>query len=334
MNALSKIGAKMGTALMRCKPVAKVARKVSKNKPEIMAVSSGILIVGAFAWAIYEAVGLKDTLDETSDTVKAVEASYERELAQEDLTEEKRTDIQKEYKKELTKARFKGVMKVGKKFVLPTVTLAVGMGVGAKGFKLLRARNIMLGTALKGSQEAYKFYRENVRADLGEEADRKYAHGIVGEKEIEEVVKDEKGNETKVKKKVPVARTIPNNPWRFEYSDTWFNTCQESSDSNIFFLKCQAEYFTKQLNDHGERGISMYDVLVHCGYKFDVLKESLSPKEYKKRMDFLRNNGWWKGSGGDGFVDLGVYRDINEPAIMRRSNVVFIEMNCDGPLFE
>ena len=172
MNALSKIGAKMGTALMRCKPIAKAARKVSKNKPEIMAVSSGILIVGAFAWAIYEAVGLKDTLDETSDTVKAVEASYERELAQEDLTEEKRTDIQKEYKKELTKARFKGVMKVGKKFVLPTVTLAVGMGVGARGFKLLRARNIMLGTALKGSQEAYKFYRENVRADLGEEADR------------------------------------------------------------------------------------------------------------------------------------------------------------------
>ena len=153
-------------------------RKDNKNQPELLAVSGGVLIVAAFGWA---AVGLKDTLVETSDTVKAVEESYNAELEKEDLTEEQKTDIQKEFKHELTKARFKGVMKVGKKFVLPTMTLVVGMGLGTKGFKVLKARNVVLGTALKGTQEAYKFYRENVREDLGKEADLKYARGIVGE---------------------------------------------------------------------------------------------------------------------------------------------------------
>lgn len=328
MNAIAKLGERTGRALMRCKPVAKVVAKASKNKPEILAVSGGFLIVAAFGWAIYEAVGLKDTLVETSDTVKAVEDSYQAELNKE-LSDEQRNDIEKEYKKELTKARFKGVMKVGKKFVLPTATLVVGMGLGTKGFKVLRARNVVLGTALKGTQEAYKFYRENVREDLGKEADMKYARGIIGEKEIEETITDENGKEKKVKSKVPVVKDFES-PWRFEFSDTWFRTFQDSSDSNLFFIGCEEEWWNHELDRYGETGISMYEVLKHMGYKFEVLKDGLDAKQYRKRIDFLRNNGWSKGD----CVDLGRFNAINEPAVKRQSDICWIEMNGVRPLYE
>ena len=328
MNAIAKLGERTGRALMRCKPVAKVVAKASKNKPEILAVSGGFLIVAAFGWAIYEAVGLKDTLVETSDTVKAVEDSYQAELDKE-LSDEQRNDIEKEYKKELAKARFKGVMKVGKKFVLPTATLIVGMGLGTKGFKVLRARNVVLGTALKGTQEAYKFYRENVREDLGKEADMKYARGIIGEKEIEETITDENGKEKKVKSKVPVIKDFES-PWRFEFSDTWFRTYQNSSDSNLFFIGCEEEWWNHQLDHYGEAGVSMYEVLKHLGYKFEVLKDGLDAKQYRKRIDFLRTNGWSKGSR----IDLGRFNAINEPAVKRQSDVCWIEMDGVRPLYE
>ena len=323
MGALSKAGTNVGKALMRCKPIAKMTRIMAKNKPEILAISGGIMILGAFGWAIYEAVGLKETLIETSDTVKAVEEAY---------TEEEKVEKEKEYRKEITRARVKGVMKVGKKFVGPTVCLAVGMGLGTKGFKVLKARNVMLGTALKGTEEAYKFYRNNVREDLGKEADLKYARGIVGEKEIEEIIKDKDGNNVKVKSKVPVVKEQPNNPWRFEYSDTWFSSYQDSAESNLFFLKCEQKWWNHELERYPYTGVSMYDILKHIGYKFEVLQEGMTPKQFKERINFLRMNGWRKGSGGDDIIDFGLFREINEAVIKRQSDVVWIEFNCDGPL--
>jgi hypothetical protein len=220
-------------------------------------------------------------------------------------------------------------MKVGKKFVLPTMTLVVGMGLGTKGFKVLKARNVVLGTALKGTQEAYKFYRENVREDLGKEADLKYARGIVGEKEIEETVTDENGKEKKVKSKVPVIKDFES-PWRFEFSDTWFRTFQDSSDSNLFFIGCEEDWWNHELDRYGEAGISMYEVLKHMGYKFEVLKDGLDAKQYRKRIDFLRSNGWANGS----HIDLGRFNAINEPAIKRQSDICWIEMNGVRPLYE
>lgn len=324
----------MTKSLMRCKPIVKITRKISKNKPEIMAVSGGVMILAAFGWAIYEAVGLKDTLIETSDKVQAVEDGYSQKL-QKEMPDEQRKDVEKQYKKDLTAARIEGAWLVGKRFVGPTVTLIIGMGLGTKGFKILRARNVFLGTALKSTEEAYKFYRNNVREDLGADADLKYARGIIGEKEISKTVIDENGKEVTVSEKVPIAKK-QDNPWRFEFSDTWFRTYTGNTDSDLFFIKCEQEWWNHELNNTstGVAGISMYDILHHMGYKFEVNKEGMTPKQFREFIDFLRSYGWRKGSKGDGYIDLGIYRAINEPAIRRMSDVVWVEMNCDGPLLE
>ena len=338
MIQLAKIPARMTKALMRCKPIAKLSAKLSRNKPEILVISGGIMILTAFGWAIYEAVTMKDVLEETSDRVKAVEAEYEtRKAACENGPEVEK--IEKEYRKELTVTRAKGAAKVGGRFVGPMITLMVGMGCGFQSVRILRARNIFLGTAVKGYQEFIKFYRGNVKEDLGEAADFKYAHGVIGEKTIERTEKDKDGNEVKTSYTLPVLKgddrkdhLDESNPWRFVFSEDWFDSWKENTDLNLFFLKCEQEWWNYEFNACDS--VSMYEVLKHLRFNFKMMQEHLGKRKYAKWEHFVRNWGWKKGSGGDGFIDLGLYRAINEPAIKRQTDVIFIEMNCDGPICE
>lgn len=327
--SLAKIGTKVGKNLMQCKPIAKVAMKVNKNKPEILAVSGGVLVLAAFGWAIYEAVNVKDVMEESTAKVNDIQAEFDA------RPEEEKVVLAKEHGKKIKLAKAEGVWKVSRRFVGPAVTLLVGMGLSTKGFRVLRARNVVLGGALKSTEEAYKFYRENVRQDLGREADLKYAHGVVGEKEIEEKSVDDNGNEIIKKTKVPVVKDglpIKGNPWRFEFSENWFGSWQDDVERNITLLKISQEWWNHELERYGD--VSMYDVLKHLHFKFEVLKDGMTKDQYREYIYFLRRYGWRKGSNGDGFIDFGIYRTINEPAIKRQSDVVWIEFNVDGPLDE
>jgi len=326
---LAKVGAKIGRNLMRCKPVAKVVMKVNKNKPEILAASGGVLVLVAFGWAIYEAVNVKDVMEESTAKVNDIQAEFDA------RPEEEKVVLAKEHGKKIRLAKAEGIWKVSRRFAGPALTLIVGMGLSTKGFSVLRARNVMLGGALKSTEEAYKFYRENVRQDLGKDADFKYAHGIVGEKEIEEKSVDANGNEVVKKTKLPVIKDdlkLAASPWRFEFCEDLFYSWKDDTDSNLAFLKMAQEWWNHELERYGD--VSMYDILKYLHYNFDLRKQTMTKQQYRDFIYFLRRYGWRKGSEGDGFIDFGIFRAINEPAIKRMSDVIWIEFNCDGPLDE
>lgn len=329
MNGAAKLLGKAGRRLMKCPPIAKAVVKVSHNKPEIMAIGGGVLIIVGFVEAIRGGMKLNDTMAESAAKVEAVEEKQTQELSAENLTEEQKAAIIKTYGKELSKERADGVWKVAKLFLLPSGLLVAGLVLIGQGHQILRKRNVVLASALKGTEEILKFYRGNVIEAEGEEADQKYMRGIIGEKEIETVTKDEDGKEKKVKRKVPIVKG-GRNKWRFEFSETWFGSWNDDTEHNLFFLKLAQDWWNHELDRNGE--VSMYEVLKYLQYKFEINKESMNSKEYREWMTFLRNYGWRKGCGGDGFIDFGLYRAINEPAMTRRSDVVFIEFNCDGNL--
>lgn len=329
MNGLTRLIGKAGRQMMRCKPIAKVVVKASQNKPELMAIGGGIAVVTGFILAIRGGMKVNDAMAAGAAKVEAIEDKQKVELSAENLTEEQKTAIIKACGKELNRARAEGVWEVAKLFILPGGLLAVGLVLIGGGHRILQKRNVVLAGALKGSQEMLKFYRENVIADQGKEADEKYMHGIIGEKEIDAVETDKNGEKKVVKTKVPVVRN-KKNPWRFEFSETWFRSWENDTEWNLFFLKCAEDWWNRELDRNGE--VSMYEVLKYLQYRFDIEKEGLSDKEYRDRMTFLRNYGWRKGCGGDDFVDFGLYRAINEPAIARKSDIVYIEFNCDGNL--
>ena len=326
---ISKVFNRVGKNMMKCKPIAKAMTKINKNKPEILAVGGGICIIAAFGWAIYEAVTMKDILVESSNKVKGIEIARDAELAAEDITEEKKAAVIKRSNKDLMAARIDGAVGVAKKIVGPSILLGVGMKMGTDGFRILRARNLILGGALKSTEDILKFYRSNVREQLGDDADKKFLRGVTGEQTIEEVKTDAAGNETTVKTTVPVVKNS-NNPWRFQFNEDNFDSWQEDTDLNLFYLKCEQDWWNHEYQNNDI--VTLYEILKHMRFKFDKVKAKMSKKEYREFLDFLRNYGWWKGSKGDGFVDFGIYRAINEAAVRRTSDVIFVEFNCDGCL--
>ena len=329
MNGVMKLLGKAGRHMMKCKPIAKVVVKASQNKPELMAISGGLMVLTAFGLTIRSAMKLEKTMNASSEKAEAVENRKTQELAADNLTEEQKTAIIKACDKDLAMARADGVWQVAKLFILPSGLLVAGLVLIGGGHHILRKRNVVLASALKATEETLKFYRGNVIADQGKEADLKYMRGIIDDKELESVVVNEDGKEKKVKRRVPVVKG-QKNPWRFEFSDTWFRSWEDDTDRNLFFLKCEQDWWNHELERNGE--VSMYEVLKHLGYKFEIEKEGVTAKEYRDRMTFLRNYGWRKGCGGDDFIDFGLYRAINEAAISRQSDVVWIEFNCDGNL--
>lgn len=322
--------AKVARQAVKIKPVARLLAKCSKNKPEIMAIGGGALVIWAFVEAIRGGMKVQAVMEETADNVEKIEEKYNDQLKHCEENDILPTVILEDKAKELTKARREGTWKVVRLFMLPSGLLVVGMVLIGGGHHILRKRNVVLGTALKGTEEVLKHYRENVVADQGEEADLKYMRGVIDGKDVETVIVDEDGKEKKVKRRVPVVKGQKGNPWRFEFSDAYFSTYEEDTDRNLFFLKCEEDWWNNELERHGE--VNMYEVLKHLGYKFEVLKASCrNNEEYRERMTFLRNYGWRKGCG-DGFVDFGLYRAINEAAVRRQSDIVFIEFNCAGNL--
>lgn len=326
---LSGVASRVGKNLMRCKPIAKAVRKVSKNKPEILAVSGGIFIIVAFGWAIYEAVTVKDALEESTEKVKAVEAKQKAAMENEDISEEEKTQIIADTRKEIREARVEGAVVVAKRFVGPMAMLVIGLKMGRDGFKIIRAENLFLAGALRKKEDLFNFYRGNVKQDLGEEADKKYMRGVTGEQVIEEKKTDDNGKEKTVKTKIPVIKDN-DNPWRFKFDEENFDSWQDDSELNLFYLKCEQDWWNHEYNQHDF--VSMYEILKHMRYRFDKAKARMTKKEWAAFMDFLRNYGWWKGSNGDGYIDFGVYRAINEAAVRRLSDDIYVEFNCDGCL--
>ena len=329
MNGFGRLLGKAGRQMMKCKPVAKVVVKISQNKPELMAITGGIAVLTAFGLTIRAAMKLEKTMNASSEKVEAVQERKTQELAVENLTEEDKAAIIRACDKDLAKARADGVWQVAKLFILPSGLLVAGLVLIGGGHRILRKRNVVLASALKATEETLKFYRGNVIADQGKEADLKYMRGIIGNEEVESVVVKDDGTEKKVRRKTPVVKG-KGNPWRFEFSDTWFSSYEDDTETNLFFLQCEEKWWNHELERNGE--VSMYEVLKHLGYRFEIEKEGVTNKEYRDRMTFLRNYGWRKGCGGDDFIDFGLYRAINEAAIARKSDVVWIEFNCDGNL--
>jgi hypothetical protein len=315
--------------MMKCKPVAKVMVAASRNKPEILAVTGGVAVVTAFVLAIRGGTKVKAVMAKGAEKVEAVEARKMQELSVEDLTEEQKADILKACGKDLKMARADGVWQVAKLFLLPSGLLVIGLVLIGGGHHILKKRNVVLAGLAEGYKTLLTNYRKNVVQAEGEEVDQKYLHDVIGEKDIEKVIVGEDGKEKKVKKRVAVVNA-KKNPWRFEFSDTWFWSYVEDTERNLFFLKCEEDWWNHELDRNGE--VSMYEVLKHLGYKFDLEKEGVSNQEYRDRMTFLRNYGWRKGCGGDDFIDFGLYRAINEAAMKRQSDTVWLEFNCDGNL--
>ena len=201
--------------------------------------------------AILGGVGIGLTVRATFKSVPIVEEAKEdlkaiRLVREEKSEEEYPTKV---YRKELTNIYVSNGKKIAKNYILPFSFLAAayGSGYGAyHGFKTVVAEKTAEAANATATailfKKAYDTYRKNVKDDLGEEADRKYAYGIE-EKEIIDIEVDEKGKEKKVKKKAKFSRNL--SPFAVVFDSFCPN---HSKDPNMSFkyLKDFEQYLQDQ----------------------------------------------------------------------------------------
>lgn len=145
---------------------------------------------------------------------------------------------------------------------------AIGFGLASvtcvlASHNIIRQRNVALAAAYATIDNGFKEYRGRVIERFGEELDRELKYNIKA-KEIEEIVTDENGEETVVKKTIEVAE--PN--IYSMYARCFDETCiawERDSEMNLYFLRQVEQWATEKLRRQGH--LTLNEVYEKLGFQ-------------------------------------------------------------------
>lgn len=212
----------------------------------------------------------------------------------------------------------KGIAKIGKLY-LPSIALgAAAVACLTSSHNQLQRRNAGLSAALAATERALDAYRSRVRDAYGEDQEMALWRG---EKEEKVPVLDDAGRETKSKKTIktgggysPYARV-----WGKDTSSEW---TPQAPEYNLAKLRSVQERATMILNSRGH--IFLNEVHDELGLDRTAAGAVV---------------GWLseKYGGRDGFVDLGVLRQGNDPEwldfVTGREDHILLDFNVDGEIW-
>lgn len=288
--------------------------KFKKHSPEILAIAGVVGIVASGVMACKASTKLSGVIEETKEQLDQVHDYVEKNGFSDKYTEE---DSKKDTAIIYTQTAVKLVKLYGPAVILGTLSITAMLTSN----KILRKRNIALAAAYTTVDKAFKDYRGRVIERFGEELDRELKYNLET-KEIEEVVTDENGEETTVKK--TVMAMDPNDI--SEYARFFDESCPNWSKSpfyNATFLKHQQNYAN--------------DLLKSQGYLFlnEVYKMLGIPATPAGQVV-----GWIydeKNPVGDNFVDFGLYDSKDEDKrlfINGHERTILLDFNVDGNILD
>lgn len=288
--------------------------KFKKHSPEILAVAGVVGIVASGVMACKASTKLSGVIEETKEQLDQVHDYVEKNGFSDKYTEE---DSKKDTAIIYTQTAIKLVKLYGPAVILGTLSITAMLTSN----KILRKRNIALAAAYTTVDKAFKDYRGRVVERFGEELDRELKYNLKS-KEIEEIVTDENGEETTVKKTVKAMN--PNDISEYaRFFDESCSSWNKSQFHNQMFLKQQQNYAN--------------DLLKAQGYLFlnDVYKMlGMDVAPYGQVVGWIYDE---KNPVGDNFVDFGLY-DLNDEAkrlfINGRERTILLDFNVDGNILD
>ena len=288
--------------------------KFKKHSPEILAVAGVVGIVTSGIMACKASTKLSGVIEETKEQLDQVHDYVEKNGFSDKYTEE---DSKKDTAIIYTQTAVKLVKLYGPAVILGTLSITAMLTSN----KILRKRNIALAAAYTTVDKAFKDYRGRVVERFGEELDRELKYNLKS-KEIEEVVTDENGEETTVKKTVKAMN--PNDISEYaRFFDESCSSWNKSQFHNQMFLKQQQNYAN--------------DLLKAQGYLFlnDVYKMlGMDVAPYGQVVGWIYDE---KNPVGDNFVDFGLY-DLNDEAkrlfINGQERTILLDFNVDGNILD
>jgi hypothetical protein len=282
---------------------------LQKSSPQVMFVGGVAAGLGATVLACRSTLKLSDVLSEAEDLKFKAQELHE---ASEKTDSVEYTD--KQYAKDLTVIKVKTILNVTKLYAPAAGLAMISVALLTGSHVTLNRRNASLTAAYAATDQAFNQYRERVREQLGEDADRDLRYGT---REDKETVEGEDGKK-KVVKLTRVGEGQPSQYSRFfdEYCGNWV----KNPEYNRIFLQAQQNYMNDLLQARGH---------VFLNEVYDALG--------MERSGAGAIVGWVIGKGGDDYIDFGIFDDASNPRVRDfvngRETSILCDFNVDGIVY-
>lgn len=290
--------------------------QLKKHSPEILVVTGIVGTVASAVMACKATLKVDEVKENTKEKIDKVHTALEKghtEAGEEYSVEDSKKDLTVIY------------AQTGIDFVKlygPSVVLG-GLSVASilAGHNILRKRNVALAAAYTAVDKSFKEYRGRVVERFGEALDKELKYNIKAQ-EVEEVITNEDGSETIVKKTVNVA-DLGNYS---DYAKFFDETCRgwtRDAEYNLMFLKDQQRFANDRLKSRGHLFLNeVYDMI------------GMDRTKAGNVVGWIYDE---KHPNGDNYVDFNIY-DIRSAATRRFVNgcekSILLDFNVDGEILE
>lgn len=290
--------------------------KIKKHSPEILLTAGTVGVVVSGVMACKATLKVNEIVNDAKqqiDTIHSVAADPD--MTEKYTAEDSKKDLAIVY----TQTAVKMIKLYGPSVGLGVVSL--GCMIGSN--RILSKRNVALAAAYTAVDKSFKEYRGRVIERFGKQLDKELRYNIKA-KEIEEVSKDENGNEVVKKEVVDVIEDDPNNysPYSIVFDDGnegW----DPDPERTKFFLIQQQNWANERLKAKGHLFLNeVYDMLG------------------ARRTKAGAQVGWVydeKNVVGDNYVDFGIFDTRRSKArdfVNGYEKVIVLDFNVDGYILD
>jgi hypothetical protein len=281
--------------------VAVAALKVRTGSPTLLFAAGVVGVVGTVVLASRATLKLSTILDETNDKLADVRSLQHKKYSEDDRTKDKVI---------VTAGAALSIAKL--------YAPAIGLGVLSiacltGSHHILSKRNAAVTAAYAALERGFREYRARVVNDQGVDKDRQYLYGIEKEKVTET---DADGNKKTVTRKVATG-VSPYGVLFHEGNPNW----QRFPEYNFLFLRAIQNMANDRLNSRGF--LLLNDVYDDLGVD---------------RTTAGCVVGWIRDGDGDGFVDFGIFDDLDtlrlHDFVTGREGELFLDFNVDGIVYD
>lgn len=294
----------------------KTGFKLKKHSPEILIVAGVAGVVTSAVMACKATTKLNGIMSKAKEDIDTIHKVIEHpEMVEEEYTEE-------DGKKDLAIVYTQTAVKLFKLYAP-----AVGLGILSitsilASNNILRKRNLALAAAYTAVDTSFKEYRNRVIKRFGKELDKELKYNIKA-KEVEEIVVDEDGKQTVVKKTINVSDPSGYSDYA-RFFDDGCTGWEKDAEYNLMFLKRQQQYANDVLHAKGHLFLNeVYDLL------------GIPRSKAGQVVGWVYDE---KHPVGDNFVDFGIYTDIhNEKArdfVNGYEKTILLDFNVDGNILD
>lgn len=294
----------------------KVGFTLKKHSPEIL-VATGI--VGGVASAIMACkatLKVDEVLEKHEEKVEKIHTAAETGIVPATGKEYNEEDM----KKDLAIVYVQTGVDFAKLYAPAVIIGGLSIAAVLTGHNIMRKRYIATAAAYAAVEKGFKEYRGRVVERFGEALDKELKYGIKAQ-EVDEIVVNEDGSESVVKKQTEVINPFNYSPYAICFDETCTGWTKDP-EFNKKFLIDQQRYANDLLKANG---------VVTLNEVFDMLGAA--------RTQAGLVVGWIydeKNPTGDNYIDFGIF-DIDRPKNREFVNgyerSIWLDFNVDGDIY-